>query len=177
MLERWSSTTADANTAVGAAALLLNDDGSRNTAVGAAAMVNNAGDADRRRIIQRRCRRLCAQRITRPDSVTTPLAIPRSLEISLALQNTAVGDLALENNDATGNGAANYNTAVGASALLNNVTGSENTAVGAGAGPNMATGFNNTYVGNFVGDRRHSPTTKTVRSASATSRTGTGPGP
>ena len=32
------------NTAVGAAALILNVDGTRNTAVGAAAMVNNAGD-------------------------------------------------------------------------------------------------------------------------------------
>ena len=35
---------ADANTAVGAAALILNVNGTRNTAVGAAAMVNNAGD-------------------------------------------------------------------------------------------------------------------------------------
>ena len=53
---------ADANTAVGTAALILNVDGGRNTAVGAAAMVNNAGDACRRGIIQRCCRRLCAQR-------------------------------------------------------------------------------------------------------------------
>ena len=44
--------------------------------------------------------------------------------------NTAVGDLALENNDATGDGDANFNMAVGASALLNNVDGSENTGVG-----------------------------------------------
>ena len=71
--------------------------------------------------------------------------------MSTAAANTAVGDLALENNDATGDGDANNNTAVGASALLNNVNGSENTAVGAGAGPNLANGFNNTYVGNFVG--------------------------
>ena len=46
---------------------------------------------------------------------------------------------------------ANNNTAVGASALFNNVDGSENTAVGTGAGPNVITGFNNTYVGDFVG--------------------------
>ena len=80
-----------------------------------------------------------------------PLAIPRSLEISTGAQNTAVGDLALENNDATGSGDANNNTAVGASALINNVNGSENTGVGAGVGPNLANGFNNTYIGNFVG--------------------------
>ena len=46
---------------------------------------------------------------------------------------------------------ANNNVAVGASALINNVNGSENTGVGAGVGPNLANGFNNTYLGNFVG--------------------------
>ena len=46
---------------------------------------------------------------------------------------------------------ANNNVAVGASALFNNVDGSENTAVGTGAGPNLVAGFNNTYVGDFVG--------------------------
>ena len=52
---------------------------------------------------------------------------------------------------------ANFNTAVGALALFNNVTGGENTAVGTGAGPNVAAGFNNTYVGNFVGDNNGTP--------------------
>ena len=92
-------------------------------------MVNNAGDAtatDHSTALSAPLR----STETRPDSVTTPWAIPRCLEISLALQNTAVGDLALENNDATGDGAANNNTAVGASALFNNVNGSENTARG-----------------------------------------------
>ena len=69
----------------------------------------------------------------------------------LGAANTAVGDLALEDNDATGDGHANNNVAVGASALINNVNGSENTGVGAGVGPNLANGFNNTYLGNFVG--------------------------
>jgi hypothetical protein len=72
-------------------------------------------------------------------------------------QNTAIGDLALTNNDATGSGDANFNTAVGASAMLNNVTGSNNTVVGAGAGPNLAAGFNNTYVGQFVGNHNGTP--------------------
>ena len=48
-------------------------------------------------------------------------------------------------------GAANFNTAVGASALINDVTGSGNTGVGEGIGPNLAGGFNNTYVGPLVG--------------------------
>ena len=60
------------------------------------------------------------------------------------------------NNDATASGAS-FNTAVGALALLNNVTGVANTAVGAGAGPNVAAGFNNTYVGQFVGDNNGTP--------------------
>src|SRR5207248_3480982 len=72
-------------------------------------------------------------------------------------QNTAIGDLALQSNDATGAGTANFNTAVGASAMSNNVTGSSNTVVGTGAGPNVAAGFNNTYVGQFVGDNNGSP--------------------
>ena len=60
---------------------------------------------------------------TKPDSVTTPWAIPRSFRNINGAANTAVGDLALENNDATGDGDANFNMAVGASALLNNVNG------------------------------------------------------
>jgi uncharacterized coiled-coil protein SlyX len=66
-------------------------------------------------------------------------------------QNTAIGDLALTNNDATGSGEANFNTAVGALAMFNNVTGSGNTVVGEEAGQNINAGFNNTYVGQLVG--------------------------
>ena len=46
---------------------------------------------------------------------------------------------------------ANFNTAVGAAALFNNVDGSQNTVVGASSGQEILTGFNNTYLGNFVG--------------------------
>ena len=66
-------------------------------------------------------------------------------------ENTAIGDIALSNNDSSGNGLANNNTAVGGAALSTNVDGSENTAVGTGAGQNVVDGFNNTYVGDFVG--------------------------
>jgi uncharacterized coiled-coil protein SlyX len=70
-----------------------------------------------------------------------------------AAANTAVGDLALRNNDATGAADANNNVAIGASTMYNNVTGSENTVVGTGSGPNLTDGFNNTYIGNFVGSK------------------------
>ena len=72
--------------------------------------------------------------------------------------------------------AANFNTAVGALALLNNVNGSENTAVGTGAGPNVAAGFNNTYVGQLrwylrtiADERQYDPHRRPLD--------GTGPGP
>lgn len=45
--------------------------------------------------------------------------------------NTAVGDLALQDNDSNGAGLANFNTAVGAQALQSNVEGDSNNAVGA----------------------------------------------
>jgi hypothetical protein len=48
-------------------------------------------------------------------------------------------------------GLANGNTAVGASALFENVDGSENTAVGDSTGGNLITGSNNTYIGDLVG--------------------------
>ena len=46
---------------------------------------------------------------------------------------------------------ANGNTAVGATALFNNVDGSDNTAIGDSTGRNLITGFNNTYIDDFVG--------------------------
>src|SRR4029450_2265275 len=51
----------------------------------------------------------------------------------LGAENTAVGDLALQNNDSSGLGNANFNCAVGAQALQGNVDGDSNNAVGASA--------------------------------------------
>jgi uncharacterized coiled-coil protein SlyX len=141
---------ADANTAVGTAALLLNDVGQRNTAVGAAAMVYNAGDVDGNGSFNDAVGAFALNANTTgfSNNAVGDSALFRNQS---AAANTAVGDLALENNDATDDGAGNNNVAVGASALNANVNGSENTGVGAGVGPNLANGFNNTYVGNFVG--------------------------
>jgi uncharacterized coiled-coil protein SlyX len=141
---------ADANTAVGTAALLLNTFGGRNTAVGAAALLNNDGDTEGMGSFNGA---LGAFALNNNDNGFSNNAVGDSalFRNQSGAQNTAVGDLALENNDATDDGEANNNTAVGASALINNVNGSENTGVGAGIGPNLANGFNNTYIGNFVG--------------------------
>ena len=60
-----------------------------------------------------------------------------------ANDNTAVGLLALANNDSSALGGANDNTAVGALALFNNVDGFGNIAVGSGAlSSNVAGAFN-----------------------------------
>ena len=150
VLERWPSTKRRLNTAVGAAALILNVNGTRNTAVGAAAMVNNAGDADGNGSFNDAVGAFALNGNTTGFS-NNAMGDSALFRNHIGAANTAVGDLALENNDATGDGAANNNVAVGASALFNNVSGSENTAVGTGAGPNIGPGFNNTYVGDFVG--------------------------
>ena len=87
-------------------------------------------------------------------------------------QNTAVGDEALLNNDATASGAS-FNTAVGALALLNNVTGSGNTAWVQGQDQTWPlASITLTSATSLVRDPvgTHFPT-KTLRSASATSRT------
>ena len=125
--------------------------------VGAAAMVNNVGDADRQRIIQLTLSAPLRSTPTRPDSVTTPWAIPRSFRNITGAQNTAVGDLALENNDATGAGMPISTRQLALWRSLITLLVVQNTVVGAGAGPNVAAGFNNTYVGQFVGDNNGTP--------------------
>jgi hypothetical protein len=98
----------DSNTAVGAAALLLNTAGTQNSALGTAALVNNDNGAN----------------------------------------NTAVGAFALQTNTNGSN-----NTAVGATALQNS-TGDFITAVGANAGTDPDIVSNNVYIGDpgFPGD-------------------------
>jgi hypothetical protein len=85
---------ADFNTGVGAGALVLNFDGRANTAVGTASLLLNSGGSRstslerprcsitqailRQWIIQRQHTAPLRSTTTRPDSVTTLLAIPRS---------------------------------------------------------------------------------------------------
>jgi hypothetical protein len=68
-----------------------------------------------------------------------------------AFTNAAVGTFALQNNDSSGNGTANFNTAVGGFALKSNVDGTRNTAVGAGALEDATGGSDNTAVGEIAG--------------------------
>jgi len=99
---------ADSNTAVGTAALLLNTAGAGNSALGTSALLNNDNGAN----------------------------------------NTAVGAFALQTNTNGSN-----NTAVGNGALQNS-TGDFITAIGAGAGTDPDIVTNNVYIGDpgFAGD-------------------------
>src|SRR5881275_2719499 len=82
------------NTAVGAGALFSNTTGSPNTAVGAFAMFFNV------------------------DGSSNAAVGDEALEFNVsAVTNVAVGQFALQNNDSSGNGTADFNTAVGGFAL------------------------------------------------------------
>jgi hypothetical protein len=99
--------TADANTAVGAAAMLLNVSGDDNTAVGVSALAFNSGGEDNTAV------------------GSFALSNNDSTKAGLASNNTAVGAEALEfNTDGS------PNTAVGYAALNSNLTAGGNTAVG-----------------------------------------------
>jgi hypothetical protein len=145
----------DSNTAVGAAALLLNGDGTRNTAVGTDALVFNGfgvSGADFNGAFG------AFALFNNSDGFSNNAMGDSALLSNItAVNNTAIGDIALAFNDSDGAGMANNNVAVGAGALVSadattgNTDGSENTAVGTGAGSNVVNGFNNTYLGNFVG--------------------------
>lgn len=111
------------NTAVGAAALLLNNTGQENTANGTATLVNNSTGSF--------------------NSAFGAFALNFNVDGS---NNTAIGDRALFVNTAGG-----FNTAVGQAAMLNNTTGSNNIGIGVQALGNNQTGSSNIAIGNVSG--------------------------
>jgi hypothetical protein len=146
---------ADSNTAVGAAALLLNtsgaeaDTGTQNTAVGTAAMVNNtgaggafAGDGSFNDAVG-----AFALNANTNGSSNNAFGNSSLFLNIVGAANTAIGDVALANNDSTGAGLGNANTAVGAGALFSNTDGDSNNAVGFNALGANADGLFNNVVG------------------------------
>ena len=144
---------ADSNTAVGAAALLLNtsgagtDTGTQNTAVGTAAMVNNTGgpltgDGSFNDAVG-----AFALNANTNGSSNNAFGNSALFNNIIGAANTAVGDVALANNDNTGAGLGNANTAVGAGALFSNTDGDSNNAVGFNAMGANADGLFNNAVG------------------------------
>ncbi len=133
--------TADSNTAVGTATLLLNTTGTENTATEVGSMeFNDSGDYN------------CAfggfALFNNFDGFSNNAMGDRALfENISAVENTAVGDLALQNNDSSGAAKANYDTAVGAQALFSNVDGDSNNAFGYNALGNNTVGLFNQAMG------------------------------
>ncbi len=124
------------NTAVGTAALLSNDQGSDNTAVGVAALLNNidgnfntATGSDALR-----------QNTTGSTNMANGFAALN--QNTTGSQNTATGPRALVANTEGFN-----NTAVGHLALGGNTSGVANTAVGVNAGVNVTTAHNVICIG------------------------------
>jgi len=128
--------TGDANTAVGAAALLLNTSGINNTATGTDALVHNdSGSKNTANGVFALFNNVGAD-----DNTAT--GYKALFSNASGAGNTAVGFLALNSN--TGGSA---NTAIGNQALNNNTTGSQNVAIGFGAGGALVTGDFNIYIG------------------------------
>ena len=143
--------TAESNTAVGAGAMLVNISGMRNTAVGQDALLFNTftstgGDFNGA---------YGAFALFTNDSGFSNNAVGDSalfFNVS-GSQNTAIGDEAMENNDLSGAGSANFNTALGVQALFGNsagMDGDSNNAVGVAALQGNGLGSFNQAFGTFA---------------------------
>ena len=167
---------ADFNTAVGVAALLLNDTGSDNTAVGTAALLKNddglgntaTGSFALNSNIHGSSNTATGDQALFSNTTggfnTATGSFALTLN-SIGTDNTAVGAGALENNTAS------QNTAIGSGALLFNSSGSFNIALGVHAGENVIGGSNNIYIGD-LGDSTESNTIGIgARSATGTAYT------
>lgn len=149
----------DENTAVGAAALLLNTvgagatTGTQNAAVGTAALENNFGganDGDGSFNDAVGAFSLFTNTTGASNNAVGNSALFFNV---IGSANTAIGDVALLNNDSTGAGLGNSNTAVGAGALFSNTDGDSNDAVGFNAlGSNDVGLFNNAMGFDALGD-------------------------
>jgi hypothetical protein len=141
---------ADSNTAVGVAALLLNnagtgaDTGTQNTAVGTSALLLNTGGANDGEGSFNDAVGAFALNQNTTGFANNAFGNSALFSNIIGAANTALGDVALQNNDSSGLGIGNVNTAVGAGALFSNVDGDSNNAVGVNAlGANVDGLFNN----------------------------------
>jgi hypothetical protein len=140
---------ADANTAVGAVALLLNaagpgpNTGTQNTAVGAAALLNNTGGANDGDGSYNGAVGAFALNQNTTGAVNNAFGNSALLNNTTGAANTAVGDIALS----AGSGDDfSFNTAVGEAALAFSTAGNSNNAVGAEAlVSDDSVGFNNAF--------------------------------
>lgn len=146
-----SNTSGHGNTALGASSLNDNSIGSSNTATGSGSLSNNTTADDN----------------TAVGAYSLLFQSFSNGGTAWSSRNTAVGLSALTSNQPTSTGNGIQNTAVGARALFNNITGAYNTAVGSDAGTSFdaitaygggmislvpgTTGSYNTFVGYRAG--------------------------
>ena len=117
-----NNLTGDSNTAIGADALRENTTGEQNTAIGDLALTSlNPGD----------------------DNTAVGFSALSAAGTNSA-ENVAVGSQALANLSAAG---ADFNTALGTQALLNQTSGDHNIAIGEQAGDTITTGSSNIVIG------------------------------
>jgi len=131
-----SVNTGNENTAVGAAALLLNTTGEKNTAVGVDALLNNTIGGANTAIGDGA---LLSNTTGGSNTATGVFAL---FSNTTGTDNTAIGNNALASNNI-----GSLNTAVGVAALDDNTAGVSNTAIGVSALSGNTTGNNNTATG------------------------------
>jgi hypothetical protein len=143
-----SNTMGVGNTAVGNAALSSNGLGAANTALGTYALLKNTRGDSNTAIGDRA---LQNNTMTNNNTAVGRYALWKQSYANgnqtWDTFNTAVGWMALSENQPTSSGNGIRNTALGAEALLNNTTGSWNTANGTQVLLSNITGSNNTATG------------------------------
>jgi hypothetical protein len=164
---------ADSNTATGAAALLLNTDGTQNCAYGTDALVYNShvtlpSGADYNDAFG------AFALFSNTDGYTNNAFGNHALFENIhGAGNTAVGDLALQNNDSSGMALGNINSAVGAQALQFNNDGDSNNAVGYSALQHNTDGLENNAMGAFaLGSNDHGASNVAIGDSALTALAG-----
>ena len=147
-----SNTTGSDNIAVGENSLYANTTGGHNISIGYAAMQHN--DTGSNNIAIGREAMYFQTNINTGNTAVGTQAMAGTSKAS-NYYNTAIGYKALHSAGNTSHNAG-HNTAVGAEALYNNITGDYNTSIGSGA-CRYVTGSNKTCIGAFSGPSSSNP--------------------
>ena len=148
----YANTTGEHNISIGYAAMQHNDTGSYNIAIGDYAL--NASDTGSNNIAIGRDAMYFQTNINTGNTAVGTQAMAGTAKAS-NYYNTAIGYQALHSAGNNSNNAG-HNTAVGAEALYNNITGNYNTSIGSGA-CRYVTGSNKTCIGAFSGPSSSNP--------------------
>ena len=142
----YANTTGEHNISIGHAAMQHNDTGSYNIAIGDYAL--SASDTGSNNIAIGREAMYFQTNVNTGNTAVGTQAMAGTSKAS-NYYNTAIGYRALHRAGNTSDNAG-HNTAVGAEALYNNITGNYNTSIGSGA-CKYVTGSNKTCIGAFSG--------------------------